>query len=134
MKPRSPVAGNLELKDALGDPARPSSFLAGEAGRSGRPRWVLKWIGTENGRPLRHSLRKDIADLSSLAHAALALPTSFGMDPATGRMFLLRPYVPGTEVLSAARGRGLKDLLPWLASAAGALGLLHRSGFVHGNL
>src|SRR6266540_5837567 len=113
-------------------PSHRSSLPA--KGRIRRPRWVIKWLGETGGHSLRGLLRSDISGLCSLSHPLLALPSSFGLDPATGRAYVLRAHVPGAEILSAARGSGPKDLLPWLVAAAEALEVLHRFGFLHRNV
>jgi DNA-binding NtrC family response regulator len=111
-----------------------TSFLARSKGRSKRRRWVLKWLGAETSLPLRSRLRADIAGLASLSHASLGLPTSFGLCRPEGRAFLLRPYLEGTDLAAASAGRAPAEILPLFISAAEALGLLHRLGFLHGNV
>jgi DNA-binding NtrC family response regulator/Tfp pilus assembly protein PilF len=93
---------------------------------------VLRWLPPAGRGELRRALRHDILDLACLEHASLALPSSFGLDPASGRAFLLRPFVPGSDIISALRGRGPRAIVPWLAAAAEALAILHRFGLAHG--
>jgi len=95
---------------------------------------VLRWLPpVEDGR-LRAALRPDIVELASLRHWGLALPQAFGADPASGRSFLLRRWVPGTDILAAARARRPRAILPWLVSASAAIEVLHRFGLAHGNV
>src|SRR5262249_27489816 len=79
-------------------------------------------------------LREDMGRLATLSHPALATPVSFGIDPETRRGYLLRPYVEGSEILAALRGKAPAEIQPWLLAAASALGVLHRFGILHRNL
>src|SRR5262245_12768263 len=133
MKSCHRVTGGLWIHGPLSAHSQ-ESFLASESRRVKRPRWVLKWLPAENMASLREKLRADLTDLLSLTHPALAFPTSFGADGETGRAYLLRPYIEGSEILFATRDKSPAEILPWLLSAAEALGILHRFGFLHRNL
>lgn len=119
------------MSGPLASEGRGTSQLAAEHGRPGGPQWVLRWLPPAEPGGLRSALRPDILDLACLKHPSLALPSSFGREPASGRTFLLRPFVPGSDMISALRGRGPKSILPWLTAAAEALAILHRFRLLH---
>ena len=118
----------------MGATAEGTSFLTFQSRRARRPRWVLRWIGHAPSGSLRSVLREDMGRLATLSHPALAAPVSFGVEPETREGYVLRPYVEGSEMLAALHGRAPKEILPWLLSAASALGILHRFGLLHRNL
>src|SRR5262245_30445580 len=132
MKPGTTLGGRLRIKGRLG--SRPTTFLAGEAGRRGRAQWVIKCLPIHGSGPLGEVIRPDFLDLMSVVHDSLAGPIAFGTDPRTQRPFLLRAFVEGSELLSAAQGMTPEELFPWLLAAAEALEVLHRFGFLHRNL
>ena len=133
MKAHHRFVGDLRLDRPLALRPRGASFLASTRGSGRRSRWVFRWIGggNERGSAL---LRPDFCALCSLSHPSLSLPALLGTDPPSGRHYILRPYVAGSEMLLATRGRSIKDLLPWLVAATDALGIIHRFGFLHRNI
>src|SRR5437867_3377924 len=132
MKP-SQMPGSFRVKSLLGGKSGGTSFLA-EDGTARRPRWVLRWLPWRGSGSLREQLRKDIGDLASLSHPALALPVAFGIEAETKRAYLLRPYIEGSDILMALQGKAPADLIPWMGAATEALSILHRAGVSHGNL
>ena len=138
MKPGDLVSPTYRVEGLLAPSSGKKTLLVSEHGRRRRPTWVLKWITAEKegsiDGSLQSCLRKDMLDLASLRHPALALPASFGRDPGKGSGFFLRPYVEGSDLLSAMEAIAAKDALPWLIAAAKALAILHRFGFPHRNL
>jgi two-component system NtrC family response regulator len=94
----------------------------------------LRWLGSASSGSLKGLLRADITSLASLGHPALALPAAFGTDLETGRGYLLRPYIEGSDIVIALQGKTPKEALPWLLQSAEALAILHRLGLLHRNL
>ncbi|MCZ6796231.1 MAG: AAA family ATPase, partial [Planctomycetota bacterium] len=134
MKPGDLIAARFRVCGPLESTGKPSGFLVTERPRGKRPRWVLKWLPRSTRRSLRDALRPDILEIASLKHDALALPVRFGWDPASERGFLLRAYIEGSDLLRAIQGKGPREILAWMVSAADALRILHRFGIVHRNL
>ncbi|MCZ6792408.1 MAG: sigma 54-interacting transcriptional regulator, partial [Planctomycetota bacterium] len=129
------VAEGLRVAASLGGPSGPGSFLAAERGRR-RPRWVLKPLPVsppEDG-ALRSELRSDFLDLASFRHPSLALPEGIVRELGSGRPYLRRSYVEGSDIRSALRSLSPRELCPWMAAAAEALDVLHRFGFLHRNI
>ncbi|MGH9360449.1 MAG: hypothetical protein ACRD2T_00925, partial [Thermoanaerobaculia bacterium] len=110
------------------------SLLVREAGRARGRRWALRWLSAGSSGDHREQLRADLLDLACCALPAIVLPARFGVEEATGRGFLLRPYVDGAEIHLAARGATPRQVLRLLAASVEALSGLHRAGFYHGNL
>ncbi|MBI4606285.1 MAG: sigma 54-interacting transcriptional regulator [Planctomycetes bacterium] len=134
MKTLALAARGLAITGPLGSsPRGPTCLASPRRGRVRGPRWVLRCLPGSGAGSLRSLLREDILDLACLRHPSLALPASFGVDPGSGQAFVLRQYVEGADILSAAISRP-GDLVPFLTSAAEALAILHRFGIAHGNL
>ncbi|MBI4602159.1 MAG: hypothetical protein HY721_09385, partial [Planctomycetes bacterium] len=93
---------------------------------------MLKPLPPARERAFAGLLRTDLGELASLKHPCLASPVRLCREG--GQTYLARPYVEGTDVLAASRGKGERWLVGVLSSAARALALLHRFGLAHGNL
>ncbi len=116
---------------ASGSSAQARAYVVSRPGHR-RPSIVLKELSGIHGERLDR-LRSDFAALCSLQHTALLLPTGCCREPSTGRWYLTRPFVEATDFLAAAGSRPAQ-LLSWLIAAAQSLELLHRFGYVHGNV
>ena len=133
MKPGEFIAERFRVCAPLEVEGRASGGFVTDRPRGRRPVWVLKWIPGSTA-ALRDELRRDVLELATLRHESLALPVRFGLDRERARGFLLRPYVEGSDLFRASQGKAPDEMVPWLLSAAEALGVLHRFGLVHGNV
>ncbi|MGH9363490.1 MAG: AAA family ATPase, partial [Thermoanaerobaculia bacterium] len=69
-----------------------------------------------------------------MSHPSLVSPITVGRDARTRRFYLVRPYVEGSDLPHALKGRLPMEMLPWLLAAAEALAILHRFRVAHGNV
>ena len=134
MKPGDLLGEQFRVEAPLRGRGREGGFLVTERRRGRQPRWVLKKLPFLRGRIPRDRLRNDILEVASLKHERLLLPSFFGLDPRRQMAFLLRPYVAGSDLLSAGETRSVREIIPWMIAAAEALGLLHSFGLLHRNV
>jgi len=120
------IAGDLVVESVLRRGATGETLVVSRRSGPRRERHVLKWLPA--------TPRPDLAAIASASHPAIAMPTAFRVDAATGRRCLLRPYIPGVDFAQALRGKTPADVIPWLASACDSLRVLHQAGWAHGNL
>jgi DNA-binding NtrC family response regulator/tetratricopeptide (TPR) repeat protein len=132
MKRETEGMAGYRIGGVLGSTPRGATHFA--AGPTARSRGIIKLLPGAGHGPIAPLLRPDFADLASLGHPTLALPVAAGRDPRTGRPFILRPYIPGSEIVRAVEGRLPREIAPLLAAAAEALAILHRSGIAHRNV
>ncbi len=125
-----PVLSGLRVLRRLSGRRGGGSFLAADAGRGRRPRWIVKELGASE--PPR--IREGLLDILSLSHPSLALAVSIRRDEPSGAKYLVRPYREGADLRLEAEARPLREVLPLLRAGAEPLGLLHRFGFLHRNL
>jgi DNA-binding NtrC family response regulator/tetratricopeptide (TPR) repeat protein len=126
------IAG-LRLQRPLGRGGRNLHFLAREQRAGQRRLWTVRWLPGTAGSAAA-ILRADLCEFLSTSHPALALPERIGHNEDGGRFYLLRRYIPGSDLATATRGLSPRELLPWLLAAAEALAVLHRLRLAHGNL
>ena len=126
MKRHRIIAGDLLVESVLRRGAAGETLVVSRRSGPRRERHVLKWLPA--------TPRPDLAAIAAASHPALAMPTAFRVDAATGRRCLLRPYIPGVDFAQALRGKTPAEVIPWLASACDSLRVLHEAGRAHGNL
>ena len=126
MKRHRIIAGDLVVESVLRRGAAGETLVVSRRSGARRERHVLKWLPSVT--------RPDLAAITGSSHRALAMPSAFRTDAATGRRCLLRPYIHGMDLAQALRGKTPAEAIPWLASACDSLRILHEAGWAHGNL
>jgi transcriptional regulator with GAF, ATPase, and Fis domain len=100
-----------------------------------RGRYALKLLAKEAGPRELAALVREAVALSGLEGLGVPRVVRFGRLPKSERAFMLRELVEGRSLEELVRdGEGLEPLLSALARAADQLTLVHRAGFLHGDV
>jgi len=127
MRPGTTTPEGLRIQRLLG----PGTYLATR--RGSRQKEVVQLVEG----PLQEDtdlLRADSLELASLRHPGFAQVLGFGRDIETGQPFVRRRYIEGSDILQVTRELPSRRMVPWFLAAARILAMLHRLGFLHGNL
>jgi serine/threonine-protein kinase PknK len=100
-----------------------------------RREYALKLLATEAGPPELAALVREAVALSGLEGLGVPRVLRFGRLPHDQRPFMLRELVEGQSLEDLVQaGAPLETLLSALARAADQLTLVHRAGFLHGDV
>jgi serine/threonine-protein kinase PknK len=100
-----------------------------------RGEYALKLLAKESGAQELAALVREAVALSGLEGLGVPRVVRFGRLPKSGRAFMLRELVEGTSLDELIReGAALETLVSALARAADQLTLVHRAGFLHGDV
>jgi transcriptional regulator with GAF, ATPase, and Fis domain len=100
-----------------------------------RREYALKLLAREAGAPELAALVREAVALSGLEGLGMPRVQRFGRLPRDGRPFLVRELVEGESLEELVqRALPLETLLAALARAADQLTLVHRAGFLHGDV
>jgi transcriptional regulator with GAF, ATPase, and Fis domain len=100
-----------------------------------RGEFALKLLAKESGARELAALVREAVALSGLEGLGVPRVVRFGRLPKSGRAFMLRELVEGKSLEELIRdGATLETLVAALARAADQLTLVHRAGFLHGDV
>jgi len=100
-----------------------------------RGQYALKLLAVEAGARELVALVREAVALSGLEGLGVPRVVRFGRLPKSGRAYLLRELVEGQSLEELVRdGAPLETLVSALARAAEQLTLVHRAGFLHGDV
>ena len=80
----------------------------------------------------RERFRQEAKAAANLSHPNIVTVHDFGLDQQ--RLFIVMEYVPGTDLKTMIKARGiftLDEAIPLLVQACAGIGYAHRAGFVH---
>lgn len=125
-----PFAGRYELLRPLGQGGGGTVFLARDLRRDGQE-VALKILDRRRSKDpaLAAAMQNEFAALALLRHRNLAQVHDFGAT--REEMFFSSEYVPGEDLLSAARGADLNTVFRLVVELLRALDYLHRRGVLH---
>lgn len=80
----------------------------------------------------RERFRQEAKAAANLTHPNIVTVHDFGLDQQ--RLFIVMEYVPGTDLKTMIKARGifsLDEAIPLIVQACAGIGYAHRAGFVH---
>ncbi len=80
----------------------------------------------------RERFRQEARAAANLSHPNIVTVHDFGLD--LQRLFIVMEYVPGTDLKTMIKARGiftLDEAIPLMVQACAGIGYAHRAGFVH---
>jgi transcriptional regulator with GAF, ATPase, and Fis domain len=128
----SRLFGRYDVEREIGRGGTGRVHLARDAAARGR-RVALKVLdpAVAGDAAARETLRNEFRALASLRHPGLARVFDYGVDEASGAVFLVEEFVRGEDLLRAAPKLSTAALRSLFVQAARALDSIHRRGLVH---